>query len=293
MGITAFLYILLSWYVSRNTPETNDYLGAIEIKHRRLDAIDKPKIIFAGGSNLAFGIDSKKIEEAIEVPVVNLGLHAALGLKFILAELENNVKSGDVVVLSPEYFLDPDGQYEIKNLSKTLYPPAVNYYPRNIIEDIRAHLNRTRINLELLKSGKQNPLETVYSKKSFNTYGDVVAHLNIELPTSLNNEIKMQYHYWEGIKLINDFHKKMNKRNVKVMYLYPVIASKEFEINKEEIKLLNEDLIKDLNIKILGNLEDFVYKDDYFFDTVYHLNKEGRMRRSIAIIKLLKKTLMN
>ena len=44
--------------------------------------IEEPKIILIGNSNLAFGIDSEKIENSVGMPVVNLGLHGSLGNEF-------------------------------------------------------------------------------------------------------------------------------------------------------------------------------------------------------------------
>ncbi|HPG73671.1 MAG TPA: hypothetical protein PLM49_05215, partial [Bacteroidales bacterium] len=64
-------------------------MAAIIDKHKRIDSIKSPKIIFAGGSNLPFGIDSKMIQDSLHTPVVNLGLHAGLGLDFMLNELQN------------------------------------------------------------------------------------------------------------------------------------------------------------------------------------------------------------
>ena len=63
-------------------------MAAIIDKHAHADSIKAGKIILAGGSNLAFGIDSKQLEETLGMPVVNLGLHAGLGLHFILEELK-------------------------------------------------------------------------------------------------------------------------------------------------------------------------------------------------------------
>jgi len=286
--IIAMLYVLISIIVSKNPQQTNDYLGAIEIKHNRLITLKKSKIILIGGSNLAFGIDSKKMEEDIGRPVINMGLFAGLGLKFMLAEIDTNVKPGDIIIVSPEYFLDKEGEYEIKNLASTLYPPATNYYKRNILDDFRAHLNRTRKNLEIVINKKQNSLDEVYSKKSFNEHGDMVGHLKLKRKNSLKKEAKMQYRYWEGIELLNRFYEKMQSRNVSVFFIYPPIAFSEFEENKKIIINYKDDIKKNLTMKILGTPEEFAFQDTLFFDTKYHLTREGRFLRTQKFIELLK-----
>jgi len=57
------------------TPENNnvsDFMGGVFLKHKRLDLIKSPRILLAAGSNIAFGIDSERIEKTFSIPVVNL-----------------------------------------------------------------------------------------------------------------------------------------------------------------------------------------------------------------------------
>src|SRR5688572_19607287 len=68
-------------------PEVNDYHRASVTKHQRLSALPSPKIVLAGGSNLAFGIDSQMIEKATGRKVVNMGMDGYLGARFLLAEV--------------------------------------------------------------------------------------------------------------------------------------------------------------------------------------------------------------
>lgn len=60
----------------------DNYDVALIDKVERLKGITEAKIILVGDSNVAFGINSEKIEEELGMPVVNLGLHGALGNAF-------------------------------------------------------------------------------------------------------------------------------------------------------------------------------------------------------------------
>ena len=60
----------------------NNYQASVIDKIQRLESIKEPKIILVGNSNVAFGINSKMIEDALGMPVVNLGLHGAMGNTF-------------------------------------------------------------------------------------------------------------------------------------------------------------------------------------------------------------------
>ena len=79
------------------------YVAAIIDKQKSLRSCPSPKIILVGGSSLAFGLDSEMIESRVRRPVLNMGLHAGFGLKFMIEEVKPYVDSGDVVLLVPEY----------------------------------------------------------------------------------------------------------------------------------------------------------------------------------------------
>ena len=72
-GITAFSYFVIGSQYQYN------YQASLIDKVERLTSIDEPKIILVGHSNLSFGIKSEMLEEALGMPVVNLGLHGGLG----------------------------------------------------------------------------------------------------------------------------------------------------------------------------------------------------------------------
>ena len=84
------------------------------------DASRKPAIVILGGSNVAFGYDSKVLEEKTGMTVINAGLHAGLGLRFMMADCLPRLKKGDILVFSPEYehFFSHycDGQGELADM---------------------------------------------------------------------------------------------------------------------------------------------------------------------------------
>jgi len=66
------------------------------------DAIRVPKIVFIGGSNIRFGLDTDGLSRDLNMPVVNYGLHASLGMDVIADRAMQCVKPGDIVVFAPE-----------------------------------------------------------------------------------------------------------------------------------------------------------------------------------------------
>ena len=71
--------------------DPNNYLASSIDKHYRLDSLGSPRLILVGGSNLAFGVDSKYMEQRLGMPVVNMATHAGLGMDFILSEVEPTI----------------------------------------------------------------------------------------------------------------------------------------------------------------------------------------------------------
>src|SRR5215212_5179389 len=81
----------------------DSYIAAVLEKDRLIRDTPSPKIILVGGSNLAFGIDSHMLEDSLGVHVVNMGLYAKLGLRYMLAQVKPYIRKGDLVLVVPEY----------------------------------------------------------------------------------------------------------------------------------------------------------------------------------------------
>lgn len=82
----------------------NGYMREQEVKMAMLSVPDrKPAVVLLGGSNVAFGYDSEMLSDSLGMPVVNAGLHASIGLKYIIDDCFPRLRRGDILVLSPEY----------------------------------------------------------------------------------------------------------------------------------------------------------------------------------------------
>ncbi|MBR1929740.1 MAG: hypothetical protein IJ834_08455 [Paludibacteraceae bacterium] len=77
----------------------------INIKNQleRIQQIYEPKIIFIGGSGCGFGLCSPLIMEYYQMPVVNTGTNAALGLRLQLLLFKSYISENDIVIVIPEY----------------------------------------------------------------------------------------------------------------------------------------------------------------------------------------------
>ncbi|TWV99268.1 hypothetical protein [Chitinophaga pinensis] len=284
--------------------EKENFIGSIVEKHKRLDSISGPRLLLAGGSNVAFGVNSKSVEDSFHLPVVNMSLHAGLGLDFVLGELKATVRKGDVVLLVPEYFAG-EGRSVLKELAAYYYAPSESYTIPTFEEQLDKYLDGT---MSRIKSNKENLIKylrerargkkderPVYNRYSFNEYGDMVAHLNEKKLEILKDGDAMEYQHWDGIAKINAFAAYCKAKDVKLMFTYPTYAASCYEKNKPVIAQYHSDIVKEMHIPVVGVPADFVYPDEEYYDTVYHLRKDAREKRTAKLIALLKEqqVLMN
>ena len=285
----------------------DSYLAAVLEKDRLIRNTPSPKIILVGGSNLAFGIDSKALQDSLGLNVVNMGLYAKLGLKYMLAQVRPYIKTGDVVVVVPEY----DQFYgEYANGDNTLNT-ALLYAPADRIPDfirsysivdvvLRPRVENTRrsfLRAFAAALGKENMLfpqdtNTVYNRHSFNKYGDAVSHLDKKgmNPDSIFvKQLPPLKDFNRGtLKDLNSIASKAQEEKAHAYFLFPSYIDRSYVINVAAIDSLRRKLAGGMEIPILGTPKDFVMAKQYFFDTRYHLNREGRDLRTMEMIEVLR-----
>jgi hypothetical protein len=285
----------------------DNYLAAVLEKDRIIRSAQSPKIILVGGSNLAFGIDSKAIQDSIGVPVVNMGLYAKLGLKYMLAQVRPYIKPGDIVLVVPEY----DQFYgDFANGDNTLNT-ALLYAPSDRIRDFmrsysiadvvlrpRAeNVRRSFLRAAASAAGKEDaffPPDTnpVYNRHSFNEYGDVVAHLGRKgmNPDSIFvKPLPPLSEFNKGtLDDLNGIADEAKGQNARAYFLFPSYIATSYDINVAAIDSLRLKLASGMRMPILGTPRDFVYPGQYFFDTRFHLNEDGRRIRTQKMIELLR-----
>jgi len=290
--------------------DENNFYGALIDKNKLLESTPSPRIIFVGASNLAFGLDSKKIHDELGINVVNMGLHGDFGLDFILNDVKYNLKQGDIVVLAIEYYLDKI-DYKTLSYAMHLYPEGEKFVNHNFdyyeqmagyYVDLSQHLRKEFFNYVFgkvlkLKEAKVftttalNSYDTlIYSRHAFNSYGDVVSHLDKARVKDIHGRIHLKEEdYGKCIDDLNDFYDYVLQHGGKVLFTFPSYPQTEYEKNLKPIKNFEQQLKDGLKIPIIMKPEDTVFPDSLFFDTVYHLTAEGREMRTDKVINAIRK----
>lgn len=269
-----------------------DYLATSIDKEARLHSLNSNRLVLIGGSNLAFGINSELIEKELPVKVANLGLHAGLGLTFMLNEVGSLMKKGDVVVLSVAYPLlldsaEPD--IDLIQFIQELNPQTENYYHFSAKEIILGRLEKFRKYF----TPDAYRIDPVFNRTLFNKYGDNEGHLNQEpLPNLKDSKPINHIDTQNAVNLLSAFAEECENRGVQLFISYPPYPKTEFVgKNKERINALDIQLRNRLpKIGFLGKPANYIFDDSLFYDTIYHLHKKGRGMRTQTLIEELKRS---
>ena len=298
--ISLIILTLSGIILVRNDIEQN-YFAAIADKHKYAQSIQKPKIILAGGSNLAFGIASDSIEKKLNRPVVNLGLYVGFGLDFILQETLSEVKNGDLVILSIEYYLKNNEEEYSKQMAVFAYPPAYEYvgYTDKLdeFEKKAAFFSRYTRNLiffpNRIKSPQIDDKISDYFRNGFSQKGDLLSHLNNPPIRPLNDLAGLKnLNYSNEIQIINQFIIKVRARGGKVYWYYPCYSQTGYNMNKESLNFYEKQIQNNINCLEINTLQDGIYPDECFYDTHFHLFGDCRIERTQKLINKLKRSLL-
>ena len=287
--LLAVVFFAIALNYQRTINRETDYIAAIIDKHQRLNSIPQNRLILIGGSNLPFGIDSKTLSDSLQTNTINMGLHAGLGLKFMLNEVKPSIKKNDVIVLCLEYPLylnDAKTDVDLIDYTQEIYAPAQAYHQFNAKEKLLVYYNK----FEKTFNKKEEVTNEVFNRKQFNPYGDNIGHLNKPNEKVLKNKEPIgQIEISESLALLKDFNDLVNQRGAKLLISYPAYERTEFKKNQSKLIELDQELKENLSqITFLNSPETFAFESDYFYDTVYHLNGKGREKRTRIFLEELK-----
>ena len=291
--------------------DTDHYLASTIEKHQRLEApSDRPRVIFVGGSSMAFGMDGATVERILpDYKSVNMGLHAKVGAPFMLWEISDDLREGDVVVLGLEY-----AQYE-QDLSSYFILRMINFYPRNIryvpwkqVPDVAlsyiGHLVRLGRRGVFGRLPKADP---VYVRSGFNEYGDLIAHHSQrggrarpagegpvrkrKAAVLMQGQQRPEKYTEKMMERLAEFHQRCQDKGVRVFIVWPPVSQMDLDANRTLIDDLIVTLKSDQTIPIIQTPDEAVYEQRMFFDDFYHLNKDGALLRAEDIARRLREVL--
>ena len=274
------------------------FMGELKSKYERLKETPGKRIVLVGGSGVAFDCDSAMIDEFFpSYEVVNFGMYAGLGTKAVMDLSRSYIHEGDIVILSPEqsrqtlsdYF---NGEYMwqaadgafgmLRNIKSENFETMLGNFPRFALEK-----------LNYVMKGQKPQTDSIYQKKSFNTYGD------IELDTCRENILPNGYDVNQKVRFtedvvqpefmdyMNDWAKRLEKKGAVVWYRYCPVNKLSVE-DMDDLAAYDVFLRQKLDFPVIGNPENSLMEAEWFFDTNFHLNQPGKEVNTVQLIRDMK-----
>ena len=274
------------------------FVGELKSKYERLKETSGKRIVLVGGSGVAFDCDSALMDDFFpSYEIVNFGMYAGLGTKAVMDLSENYIHEGDIVILSPEqseqtfsdYF---NGEYMwqaadgafgmLRDLKSENFDAMLGNFPRFALEK-----------LNYVMKGQKPQTDSIYQKKSFNTYGD------IELDTCRENILPNGYDVNQKVRFtedvvqpefmdyMNDWAKRLEKKGAVVWYRYCPVNKLSVE-DMDDLAAYDVFLRQKLDFPVIGNPENSLMEAEWFFDTNFHLNQPGKEVNTVQLIRDMK-----
>lgn len=289
--------ILVSFAFGLSPQYDESFYGGMAIKYDRLKNISERKVVIIGGSSLAFGLRSDLLEQELGMPVVNFGLYANLGTKYMLDVAKDFIGKDDIVIIAPEqnsqalslYFnaeavwYSIDGKYEILNKTDT----------SNAGDLLGKFFTFVSGKFSYWKNNdKPNP-EGVYNVGSFNELGDIIyerPHNTMKdgydgaMPISFDKSVIDV----EFIDYINSYAEVAAKSGAKTYYAFSPMNAKAIADSNESIVDYYDYLRTCLDITVIGNPLSHILDCEWFYDSNFHLNDAGALYYTALLAQEIK-----
>jgi hypothetical protein len=282
--------LLLAWLMRDYETDNRLMLNAANAKHARLAALQSPRLILVGGSNVLFGLDSPTLAAGTGITsVVNMALTAPLGLSFMLQEVQPLIRPGDVVLLSPEYDHFCRDVTSARDLIWLLErrPRAWHDFPA---QDIKLVMDRGLHHLASVvraeAKGHHGATDLGANDLRYvNAYGDNIASRSLP-PKPLDPEWRLDCSagrrglMQEEVDRVAQFKRDVEMHGGKVLLSYPTFEREAYQSAAADIDRLNTTLQSLFGRALLTEPEETVVPKSELFDSYYHPVDSEKMRRS-------------
>ena len=277
------------------------YAGMLD-KYERLTSIDEPKLVLLGGSNLGFGMNSQVLEEAMQMPVVNMGFFASVKSDFYLNLTKPHIKEGDIVIICYEYALYSEKNstpyellYTIENYPEFWHAVPWYDYPYLAAEYFDQYASEKIPRMAIRKFNKPaSSIADAYCRAAFNAWGDNAyprPNDNIYLQFCPNDIFTKENIDPSIMKRLDCFYDDALAQGAKVFISFPPIAKNHVGNDASQIAAYKAALDEQTRIPIISEITEYLYEDILFYDSHYHLNDKGARLRTEQLISDLQAAL--
>lgn len=309
IGLLAAAAALIPLGITLAIPEKDDGAYSTLIKHRALARPEPGKIVLVGGSNLSFGVDSRRLAAATGCNVVNMGLNGYFGVNYQLSEVRPYLRRGDKVVLALEYdaYLNPANgdpttligvlkanPRAIRYLNARQVAQVVSYVPL-VAQEKLARLIKEGPSASPEPDDDSSP-DMIYrfvSYRAFDDNGDAIAHLHTRWPFERKQGLPMDKMEpkAEVFDTISAFSSEAPSLGVAFAISFTPTETSYFRRFQPYINRIYTELKQNRGLPVASHPETYEFPASSMFDTVYHLGGEGRAQRTERLLTDLRRTL--
>lgn len=284
-------------------PYKDTYLGAFRQKYQTLYETKGKKIVFIGGSGLPFGLRTDLLQKEIgdDYTVVNYGLYATLGTKFMMDTARDAIHEGDVVILCPELSEQTFSLYfngeAVLQATDGIHASLSSLPLGNQVSTFYQYFGYSFDKIGYAASDTILDPDGVYRADSINAWGDIEyaerennimnngfdVNMTITTDDTLLNQDFIDY--------VNDFVADCKDKKATVYFGFAPANLAAVRSSQNKRAEFESKLKEALHCPLLGSVEDYFLEKGYFYDTNFHLNASGALAFTDRITLLLKEAL--
>ncbi|MEN4045907.1 hypothetical protein [Sulfurimonas sp. NWX367] len=263
------------------------------------------KTVLVAGSNALFGIDSRMLAKAFEMPVLNDGVNAGIELPCILHEAKKVIREGDIVIMPLEYpMYSYDGTPGMQMIDYILSREPECFLQLTLKEQfyILWHVRFQRLWDGYFHSDSQMPTTGLYGVQHINAYGDQTHTSRKERTAAFYKEVlgyaKHPQKYGAafdtqalGWKYLTQFVQWCRQKKVTVVFMPSTLMYNSTYRQNPQERWFYEHIASEIRKRgwtFVGNPYDYMYPQEMYFNTNFHLIDAARKKRTLQMIKDLR-----
>ncbi len=293
--LLTLIALLLGLLFTLVPADPDAFFASSRTKMTLLRETPSPRVLIMGGSNTVFAINSERMETELGLPVVNTSLHGEMVINS-MREMSPYIQKGDIIVIMLEYELF--ASQRALDGKDFFVAQWVEYDPtrlRLFALERQIKLMQTIINLKFTR-GLTRLMGTdfgrgVFVNANFNAHGDFIGQLlapPIEEISNNSSYISRKEFYAGAYTFLEEFNQAALAKGAVVYYEFPASRDLNCRVTGlEAFQNFYDSLLKNTTIPVITpfDLNQICLPDSMFYDTIYHVNGEGREILTTRIIR--------
>lgn len=274
------------------------YYSVLARMHERLETAEGKKIVLVGGSNVAFGLNGRMLEQLLaeqgyEYTVCPFGLYAAVGTGAMLDLSRDDLGEGDIVVLAMEPVSETMSGYfgasafwKCAEEAPELVAELDNQRQAALFGNYVSYLQER---LKIEKTGLLPGASGVYGASSFDDRCDLVYdragnRMPLGWDTSTPLDLKNVEISREFAREVAEYCAEAERKGARVVLSFsPVNRSALTDGSEEAVAAFFDRCNHAFACPVISDPRDYILDSGWFYDNNFHLNTAGAQVRTVLL----------